>query len=228
MDKKDIALTVTGVLASIAVAYFIYRAESAQNAANAQNASDAAAQAELDAEAQQEQQQSFLSSLSAGSYSNGGGATTYTGTGNSTSIDTTATSESQANDNGAGDGFTLSSLLSAYEQTLAATTQSANTEATTPLQPYNPPIETFNTSAPQFGYPTAGATSAIGGGSASSMPVVSPYQPGSNLVTVVSDNGNSSLPSSVQQIDTSKNVYSGGNAPAPSNVDYSYETAVAQ
>ena len=204
-NKKDIALTVIGILASIAVTYFVYRAEQQNNAGSDAAQQDADAQAALDEEAQEAQQQSFLSSLGS-SVPSGGGATSWTGTGNTTSTDTTSTSDTQEND-AAGDGFSLSSLLSQYEQSLSALTAQANTGATTSVPVYQAPVETFTDPVVTGGYPT-GAAPVLN----STVPIQSSYGSGSNLMTT------DGVP--IVDTRTSRNVASGGIAPSPPNAPY--------
>jgi len=70
MSKKDIALTVGGIVAGLALTYLLYRLEqnsAATNAANAAAAADAAAQASQDEQLQQYDLASSLPSVSVSS-----------------------------------------------------------------------------------------------------------------------------------------------------------------
>lgn len=161
-ERKDVVLTVAGIIASLTTAYFIWRAESKQSAAQAQAAQDQAAQQAADAAAGQEQQASYLQSLAASVPS-----TSFTGTSNTTSIDTTATSESDAHaavGNGVtGDGSPtsgdtlLATLLQTFNNQLSQQTAAANSTATTLIQPYNPPSENFDLGNTVIGYPSGTA-----------------------------------------------------------------------
>jgi hypothetical protein len=161
-ERKDVVLTVAGVLASLTTAYFIWRAESKQSAAQAQAAQDQAAQQAADAAAGQEQQASYLQSLASSIPS-----TTFTGTSNTTSVDTTATSEADHTasiGNGVtGDGTPtsgdnlLATLLQTFNNQLSQQTAAANSTATALIQPYNPPSENFDLGNVVIGYPTGTA-----------------------------------------------------------------------
>lgn len=69
-DKKEIALSVTGILASMVIAYIIYRKESEQNAANAAASEEAASEASYS----QAQQAVSLPSISVPSLSTASGS----------------------------------------------------------------------------------------------------------------------------------------------------------
>lgn len=110
MKKEDIALTVGGILASIAVSYLIYRLEQNNAATNAANAA-AQAQAEETAQASAAyQQQSLLASVGSSAASVGSSSTT-------TTYDPTAASSTDvtaSTSNGAGLDPNLESIISAF------------------------------------------------------------------------------------------------------------------
>lgn len=105
MTRKDIGLTVGGILATMAVSYLIYRMEK-RDAAQAASSQDAAAQA---AAVEAEQQQGYLQSLGAVSVPAYQGITSTTGSGTSTSVDVTT----------APDPHTLADLLAGFSQQMA-------------------------------------------------------------------------------------------------------------
>lgn len=111
LDKKQIALSIGGVIASGAIAYLIYRAEqrnSAVNTAAQVAASQAAEQASQDNSDQQAELLAQLPSLSSG----GGGGGGYSGYSDGT--DSTPTDSAPAAD-------TESSLLGSILQSLGST-----------------------------------------------------------------------------------------------------------
>jgi hypothetical protein len=195
MNRKDIALTVTGVLATMVVAYLIYRLEERNSAAASSAASDAAA-------ASQEQQQGYLASLS--SSINTPSFTSFTGTGTSTSIDTTAEPATDVTTTGGDNTSLLESLLSTFNSQLTAQTQASNQTASTQIPIYNAPIETFDSAPITAGYPTTG------GGSApilQSLPVTS-YDPAQSTVSLLDGDP-------VQSYSETRNAATGGAAPLP-------------
>ena len=100
MNKKDIALTVGGTLATMVLAYLLYRHQQTASADAAAN-SDAAQQAAIDQQYQQEQYLSQLPSV----------GTSSLATSNEGTIDTTASTGTSADASTTG---LLSNIISAF------------------------------------------------------------------------------------------------------------------
>ena len=116
MNKKDIALTVGGTLATMVLAYLLYQHQQASAAAAAAN-SDAAQQAAYDEQAQQEQYLSQLPSTS---------ATTSLDTSNEGTTDTTS---STGTDSSATTDGLLSSIISAFAGSINQSTPGSTVNA---------------------------------------------------------------------------------------------------
>lgn len=154
MKKADIALTVGGILASMVVAYLVYKMEQRNNAANIQ----AAAQAASDAAANSAQQNSYAAALPAISIPS---ASVYP-----TSTDTTASaSTTPGNSNPAYDTI-FESLVSAI-QTPGTTVQPLNGLNTAGLNAGNVSTPILNTvtgvtsNSPTSISPTGGPIAAL-------------------------------------------------------------------
>lgn len=119
MNKKDVALTVGGILATMAVSYLVYRMQKKDAAAAAAN-QDAAAQAAYNQAAQQE---SYLAAVSLPAYQ--GIATTTAGPSTSSAVDTTTSI----------DPHTTASLLDGFEQQMSILAGQASQQVVPPLAP---------------------------------------------------------------------------------------------
>jgi hypothetical protein len=186
MNKKDIALTVGGVLATMVLAYLLYQLQQRDAAAAAANAANASAEDEADAEAEQEQEYSLSSQLpqvSVGTTSTG--IDTVNDDTDPTSDDTGGAADTSA------DGL-LSSILADFTSSIAnpvsGQTNNASIIPTVNSSPTSP-LSAIPTTAQQAqaGVPSNTITPQNGGtvnGAAPSQPVaVSPQQPTSGGLT---------------------------------------------
>jgi len=154
MNRKDIALTVGGIIASFALTYLIYRLQQRDAAANAA----AAAAAATDAAAQETQENDYLGSYESGGGNGTGLVDTYSA---DTAASTTSTTPTQSND-------LISQVLSAF-----TAQQGSNTDTTTPASLLIPTVQvgvdpvtdpsTVDTSVPTPPSPSNSTVAPVGG-----------------------------------------------------------------
>jgi hypothetical protein len=175
MKKEDIALTVGGILASIAVSYLIYRLEQNNAATNAANAA-AQAQAEETAQASAAyQQQSLLASVGSSAASVGSSTTTTYDPTASSSTDVTASTS-----NGAGLDQNLESIISAF-MTPQQPVSNPGAPVIAPLPVTTEPIiNNGGVNIPTLNQPVSVTTTSTGTGTGSliiQVPQTNPFTP---------------------------------------------------
>lgn len=167
MDKKEIALSIGGVLATMALSYLLYRIQQKDSAANAAASQAAAAAAEQNAVAEQSQEEQYTSELPDLS---GGDSDSST---SSTNFDTSSQTASSGSDASTSSDDSVADILAAW---LASNPVSQPDSVASQLIPTAP--NNLNPNAGITGIPTTAAGASAGLPS----PTTNPSSPGSGPI----------------------------------------------